>query len=857
MATITHAGTTYNTTAGNKTVVATPAVGDLIVVIAPATGVVTSAVSDNQGGTYTQVDSDRTGWSTTGHLSVWIRDALIPAASSTTFTATQASSTGGGLSVLRVSGMTRTGALALRSNGGQSAGTSGTTPAPVMNQAALTGNPVIFAVASGTNSTTTLTQPSGFTEAFDNGYATPTTGLEVAFVNSGVTSATITAGSTVASAFGSVAIELDTSAVPGPTITAFETADWTGTGTPKTISVPGALTGDLIVVLYGGDNFGSTVTAATVSTTGGSTDAWQELDEDLGASSNMAWQSAAYATVTADGTVTVSLARTQGGAQVWGGYALLAHNHGGIGNHAHLSNGATETVSLTTSQDSTVAGLGIDWDDLSLVASLPAGYTTVERTAGTAVAWYATYWLAQAAGTRSYGIATSSTANFKLTVIEIKASGGAVTGVLAASFSLAATVAGLRTVKAVTAAASSLTGTVVGKRTVKGTAAASSTLAAAVSAKRKVLGAAAGTSGLTAVVSGASVRTGTASASSGLAAVAVATRSVAATVAGSLSLSAVVGGVRTVLGTAVAGSTLTGSGSGQHGVSGTASAVSALVASVTGVRTVRGSSASGSVLTATISGVVVSPGTGAALAGSSLTATATGVRTVVGAAGAGSALTGSATGTVDSGGATVTGAASAALSLAGQAVGVRTVTGSAAGAFGASATLLGQRTVTGVLIADLIFLAVAFSPPPTVDGDTFWLTLEDLMGARDDQNSIMFDRVRLYHDEHTDGSFDPDLGYETTEMPEPYYDGPARVQARPVQSGSRITGEQAVTALGYAVAIPWDVTDARPSDIVEVYQAEYEPAHVGKRLRILDVQSSTYVTARRMSCVGYQERSPV
>ena len=57
MATVTHAATaTWSTTGGNTTNVATPAVGDLIVVIAPSTGVATSAVTDRKaagGGTYT------------------------------------------------------------------------------------------------------------------------------------------------------------------------------------------------------------------------------------------------------------------------------------------------------------------------------------------------------------------------------------------------------------------------------------------------------------------------------------------------------------------------------------------------------------------------------------------------------------------------------------------------------------------------------------------------------------------------------------------------------------------------------------------------------------------------------------
>ena len=82
MATVTLGGSvTWNTTGGDTTVTTTPAVDELIVVVAASSGLAggTTAVSDNQGGTYVQVDSDRTGFSTTGVLTVWVRTALIPA----------------------------------------------------------------------------------------------------------------------------------------------------------------------------------------------------------------------------------------------------------------------------------------------------------------------------------------------------------------------------------------------------------------------------------------------------------------------------------------------------------------------------------------------------------------------------------------------------------------------------------------------------------------------------------------------------------------------------------------------------------------------------------------------------------
>lgn len=229
MAAFTSAGVTWNTTGGNTTVVATPTAGDLIIVIAGTSGLAggTTSVTDNNGdgfGTtpgYTQIDVDRTGFSTTGVLTMWVRNRLI-SGGSTTFTAAQGSSTGGGLEVCRVSGMSIVGLGAIRGAGGQSSGTLGTTPAPALlrrvgttfsgSQAALTANLCISAVANATNPAATTPRSSpAWTGSANNGYATPTTGLRTAFINSGETASTLTWGGTSATAFASMAIELDVS----------------------------------------------------------------------------------------------------------------------------------------------------------------------------------------------------------------------------------------------------------------------------------------------------------------------------------------------------------------------------------------------------------------------------------------------------------------------------------------------------------------------------------------------------------------------------------------------------------------------------------------------------------------------
>lgn len=225
MAAFTSAGSTFNTTGGSTTVVATPVLDDLIIVIAASSGLAggTTSVTDNNSdgfGTYTQIDVDRTGFSTTGVLTMWVRHRLIRSASSTTFTAAQVGSTGGGLQVCRVSGMSIVGLGAIRGAGGQSSGTAATAPAPILlrrtgstfagTQAALTGNLCIGAVANGTNPAG-MTAPGSWSESVDLGYATPTTGLETAFRNSGETGSTITWGSNSGSIFASMVIELDAS----------------------------------------------------------------------------------------------------------------------------------------------------------------------------------------------------------------------------------------------------------------------------------------------------------------------------------------------------------------------------------------------------------------------------------------------------------------------------------------------------------------------------------------------------------------------------------------------------------------------------------------------------------------------
>lgn len=217
MAAVTFGVSTWATTGGTATGTATPALSDLIVIFAGSTGLAggpTAASDNNSGGagTYVQVDVDQTTGANTATLTAWVRTALIASATSTIFTTTQVGSSGGGLAVYRVSAMTNTGATAVRSSGGQSTGTTGTTPAPVLSLTPLTTNPILIGLLNGTNGSANQTVRAGYTEGNDQGFTTPAAGFATQFINSGESSATLTFGGTTPSAFATIALELDATA---------------------------------------------------------------------------------------------------------------------------------------------------------------------------------------------------------------------------------------------------------------------------------------------------------------------------------------------------------------------------------------------------------------------------------------------------------------------------------------------------------------------------------------------------------------------------------------------------------------------------------------------------------------------
>jgi hypothetical protein len=220
MAAVTLLGTPTLTTTNNatKAVTATPAAGDLIVLVVVNSGATAgTAPTDNNAdgnGTYTLAETCLLS-TATQYASVYIRDALVGSATSTVFTNNNTSNTGGGIAVLKVTGMSKTGATAKKQSAKQDSQSAGT-PAPAMGAAVLTTNPVVMAAvvndsSPGHDGTSGLVPRTSHGEVVDGGYSTPTTGLYVTTIDSGETGTTLTWGGAATASYGALAVELDAS----------------------------------------------------------------------------------------------------------------------------------------------------------------------------------------------------------------------------------------------------------------------------------------------------------------------------------------------------------------------------------------------------------------------------------------------------------------------------------------------------------------------------------------------------------------------------------------------------------------------------------------------------------------------
>lgn len=223
MATCTHAVANVNT--ANASSYASdafvPAVGDLLIVLANASGTLTNpaTLTSSIGGfTFTQfaVKTHTTTAAPADSLYGFVSDALVTDDSSQTVTidVTGDNATGMTIAVLRVAGMTKVGLEAIRQIGVSNGSSSATPDAVFASGVALTGNVTIAAVGCRGLSPI-VTEPTDWTERADLNHTSPNSGLEYATRDSGFTGDTITWGSLPSSSWGSLIVELDTSGAGG------------------------------------------------------------------------------------------------------------------------------------------------------------------------------------------------------------------------------------------------------------------------------------------------------------------------------------------------------------------------------------------------------------------------------------------------------------------------------------------------------------------------------------------------------------------------------------------------------------------------------------------------------------------
>jgi hypothetical protein len=205
----------------------TPAVGDLLLVFVVASGTVaagtcTESVAET---TFTKVTSClKNSSADTNYLFIANKLLTSGTARTVTFDCTGDAATGAIVTVYRIAYLGRWGSNAIRQSAVQANQAATGTPAPAFTTAALTTNPVLGLVGNSATAANSMSPPTGTTptwnEGSDNAYSTPSTGSETIWINSGFTGTTVTWGSTCATAFGSIIVEVDASA-PFPPVLDF------------------------------------------------------------------------------------------------------------------------------------------------------------------------------------------------------------------------------------------------------------------------------------------------------------------------------------------------------------------------------------------------------------------------------------------------------------------------------------------------------------------------------------------------------------------------------------------------------------------------------------------------------------
>jgi hypothetical protein len=84
------------------------------------------------------------------------------------------------------------------------------------------------------------------------------------------------------------------------------------------------------------------------------------------------------------------------------------------------------------------------------------------------------------------------------------------------------------------------------------------------------------------------------------------------------------------------------------------------------------------------------------------------------------------------------------------------------------------------------------------------------------------------------------------------YEGRCRVKIADSEAGLAQAGGQQVVQQSLTLVVPVSVTDVQPGDIATITSAAFDPALVGKTLRVRDFPYSSQSTSRRIRCEDEQ-----
>jgi len=240
-------GTSYSASAF------TPAAGDLLLAFVNASDTTAAgSFTTSAGLTFTLVTT--AVYVSSGYKCyLFVADDFAANTSQTaTFDCTGDAATGAIILVYAIAGMAKKGSAAILQTKIVSNAIT-TTPTITLDAAINTANAAGGFVSTQATSPA-YSPPTGFSELFDAGHSTPTSGTEACYVNSGRTDTTLTWGTTGNRAIAIIAYELDTSAVSDNVSIAVASGTITATGLAPTVAVS--------------DNVSIAVASGTITATG-------------------------------------------------------------------------------------------------------------------------------------------------------------------------------------------------------------------------------------------------------------------------------------------------------------------------------------------------------------------------------------------------------------------------------------------------------------------------------------------------------------------------------------------------------------------------------------------------------------